>query len=73
MKTKNIIIAAILLGTIITQSCTKEYARIEGIGSITTQTLNLQDFSGIIASGADDVVISYGTEQKVEATGHSNI
>ena len=44
MKTKNIIIAAILLGTIITQSCTKEYARIEGIGSITTQTLNLRDF-----------------------------
>lgn len=73
MKTKNIIIAAILLGTIITQSCTKENARIEGTGSITTQTLNLQDFSGFVASGADDVVINYGSEQKVEVTGHSNI
>ena len=73
MKTKNIIIAAILLGTTITQSCTKEYARIEGTGSIVTQTLNLRDFSGIAAAGADDVVISYGPEQKVEVTGHSNI
>lgn len=73
MKTLNIIIAAILLGTVITQSCTKEYGRIEGIGSITTQTLYLQDFSGIAAAGADDVVINYGSEQKVEVTGHSNI
>jgi len=73
MKTKNIIIAAILSGTIITQSCTKEYARIEGTGSITTQTLNLRDFSGISAAGADDVVISYGPEQLVEVTGHPNI
>ena len=73
MKTKNIIIAAILLGTIITQSCTKEYTRIEGTGSIITQTLNLRDFNGIAGAGADDVVISYGPEQKVEVTGHSNI
>jgi len=73
MKTINIIIAAILLGTIVTQSCTKEYARIEGTGSIVTQTLNLRDFNGIAAAGADDVVISYGPEQKVEVTGHSNI
>ena len=73
MKTKNIIIAAILLGTIITQSCTKEYTRIEGTGSIITQTLNLRDFNGIAAAGADNVVISYGPEQKVEVTGHLNI
>ena len=73
MKTQNIIIAAILLGTIVTQSCTKEYDRIEGTGSIVTQTLNLRDFNGIAAAGADNVVISYGPEQKVEVTGHSNI
>lgn len=62
MKTKNIIIAAILLGTIITQSCTKEYTRIEGTGSIITQTLNLRDFNGIAVAGTDDIVISYGPE-----------
>ena len=28
---------------------------------------------GIAAAGADDVFISYGPEQKVEVTGHSNI
>ena len=73
MKTKNIIIASILLSTIISQSCTKEYQRIEGQGSITTETLYLQDFTGIAAAGADDVIISYGSEQKVEVTGHPNI
>jgi len=73
MRTKNIIIASILLSTIISQSCTKEYSRIEGIGTITTETLYLQDFSGIAAANADDVFISYGPEQKVEVTGHPNI
>ena len=73
MKTKNIIIAASLLATIATQSCTKEYSSIEGIGTITTETLYLNDFSGIAMEGADDVIISYGPEQKVEVTGHPNI
>jgi len=73
MKTKNIIIAATLLATIATQSCTKEYSRIEGIGTITTETLHLSDFSAIAVEGADDVIISYGPEQKVEVTGHPNI
>jgi hypothetical protein len=73
MKTKNIIIASILLSTIISQSCTKEYQRIEGQGSITTETLYLQEFSGIAAEGADDVFISYGSEQEVKVTGHPNI
>ena len=73
MKTKNIIIAAILFATVVTQSCTKEFSRIEGTGAITTETLYLEDFTGIDMVGADDVTISYGTEQKVEVTGHSNI
>jgi len=73
MKVKNIIIASILLSTVISQSCTKEYQRIEGQGSITTETLYLQEFSGIAAAGADNVFISYGPEQKVEVTGHPNI
>jgi hypothetical protein len=73
MKTSNIIFTAILFAAIITQSCTKEYSRIEGMGAITTETLYLDDFSGIDMEGADDVTISYGTEQKVEVTGHPNI
>lgn len=73
MRTKNIIIASILLSTIISQSCTKEESRIEGNGTITTETLYLEDFTGIAAEGADDVFISYGPEQKVEVTGHPNI
>ena len=73
MKIANIIIAATLLATIVTQGCTKEFSQIEGIGTITTETLTLQEFSGIAMEGADNVIISYGPEQKVEVTGHSNI
>jgi hypothetical protein len=73
MKTSNIVIAALLFATIVTQSCTKEFSQIEGIGTITTETLTLQEFSGIAMEGADNVIISYGPEQKVEVTGHSNI
>jgi len=73
MKTTNIFIAATLRATLVTTSCTKEYSRIEGIGTITTETLLLEDFSGIVVEGADDVFISYGPEQKVEVTGHPNI
>lgn len=73
MKTSNIIIAATLFATIVTQSCTKEFSRIEGIGTITTETLDISEFTGIVVEGADDVIISYGPEQKVEVTGHPNI
>ena len=73
MKTSNAIIAATIFATLVTQSCTKEYSQIEGIGTITTETLHLSDFSGIAAEGVDEVFISYGTEQKVEVTGHPNI
>lgn len=73
MKTSKIFIAVTLLAAIVSQSCTKEFSRIEGIGAITTETLYLSDFSGIDMEGADDVFISYGTEQKVEVTGHPNI
>lgn len=73
MRTSNIIIAATLFATIVTQSCTKEFTHIEGIGTITTETLELSDFSGIAAEGADNIFIYYGPEQKVEVTGHPNI
>lgn len=73
MKTLNIIITTVICVAITTQSCTKEFSRIEGEGTITTETLKLSDFSGIHMEGADDIIISYGTEQKVEVTGHPNI
>jgi hypothetical protein len=73
MKTSNIIIAAAFSALLITQSCTKEFSRIEGMGNITTETLYLDDFSKIAVEGADDVVINYGPEQKVVVTGHPNI
>lgn len=73
MKTSNIIIAATLFATIVTQSCTKEYSQIEGIGTITSETLYLNDFSKIAVEGIDNVFITYGPEQKVEVTGHPNI
>ena len=73
MKTRNIIIAAILFTGLATQSCTKEWARIEGTGDVTTETLFVSDFSKISMEGADNVFISYGDEQHVEVTGHPNI
>ncbi len=72
MKTSNIILAAMFVA-IVSQGCTKENARIEGIGTITTETLVLDDFSGIRLNGADHVFISHGAQQKVEVTGHPNI
>ena len=73
MKTSKIITAVAILAAIVSQSCTKQYSRIEGMGAITTETLYLDNFTGIHMEGADDVTISYGTEQKVEVTGHPNI
>jgi hypothetical protein len=73
MKTSNILIAVSFVAAFITSSCTKEFSRIEGVGTITTETLYLQEFSGIYMEGADNVVISYGPEQEVEVTGHPNI
>jgi hypothetical protein len=73
MKTTNFIITAILFTGIVTQSCTKERERIDGIGTVTTETLNLPEFSRINMEGADNVFISNGAEQRVEVTGHPNI
>ncbi len=73
MKTTNLIITAILFTGIITQSCTKEWAKIDGIGSVTSETLRLPEFNRISMEGADNVFITYGEVQHVEVTGHPNI
>lgn len=70
---KNTIIKGSLLlmlsGFLMMASCTKE----SGQGPLITKTLNIADFSGVIMPGADDVVITYGKEQKVVAIGNENV
>ena len=73
MKTTSITLTLIVTLAFLSQSCTKEYSRIEGIGTVSTETLDLDEFSAIRLEGADNVDISYGTVQKVEVTGHPNI
>jgi len=73
MKKINITIVAIAIAGLMAASCTKEEVRIEGIGTVTTRTLNIADFDKIASSGVDDVIIKYGAEQYVEVTGHPNI
>ncbi len=73
MKNIKIITTTILFASLMATSCTKESARIEGIGTITTKTLDVANFSKIFLEGVDDVVISYGPFQEVTVTGHPNI
>ena len=71
-KTQITIVAVIIAGLLAT-SCTKEQIRIEGEGTITSQTLNVADFSRLAISGVDDVYIQHGRQQKVEVKGHPNL
>ena len=73
MKKSKIIITAIISLAIIAQSCEKQFTRIDGYGPIVSETLQLADFSKINMTGADDVYITFGAEQKVEVEGHRNI
>ena len=71
MKKSNLIIVAIAITGLLTQSCTKD--RIEGLGEIDTMILQVDQFTGIAQEGASDVYISYGETQEVKVTGHPNI
>ena len=71
MKKSNLIIVAIAIAGLLTQSCTKD--RIEGLGEIDTMILQVDQFNGIAQEGASDVYISYGETQEVKVTGHPNI
>ena len=73
MKNNQIVIVAIIIAGLMAQSCEKMSNQIEGIGTITTNTLQLDEFTKIKAEGADDVIISYGPVQEVKVTGHPNI
>ena len=54
-------------------SCSDDNLCITGNGLIRTQEIAIADFTGIKTYGNDHVIISQGTSQKVEVTGHSNI
>jgi len=73
MKKTQITIVAIIIAGLMAQSCEKMNARIEGIGAITTNVLQVDEFDRIRVEGADNVIISYGPEQEVSVTGHPNI
>lgn len=71
MKKSNLIIVAIAIAGLLTQSCTKD--RIEGLGEIDTVILQMDQFTGIAYEGSMDVYITYGETQEVKVTGHPNI
>jgi hypothetical protein len=73
MKNTHIAIIAIIITGLTAQSCDKLSNQMEGIGTITTNTLQVDEFTKINMEGADDVYISYGQEQEVSVTGHPNI
>ncbi len=73
MKNTHIAIIAIIITGLSAQSCEKMSNQIEGIGTITTNTLQVDDFTKINTVGSDNVYISYGADQEVTVTGHPNI
>lgn len=73
MKTIHTILFVSILGILSLTSCQDGWFCIKGEGEIITETLSLDDFSGIEVSHATDVVISQGPVQIVEAEGHGNI
>jgi hypothetical protein len=73
MKNLKLSIVAIAIASLLNSNCTKELIRFEGEGSITTEKLQIDDFTSIHIEGVDDVIITYGTEQEVTVTGHPNI
>src|SRR5210317_1429668 len=74
IKMKNLLTIALMLSIIFaTSSCSTDNDCITGSGSVITQTIQLESFSGIQSSGSDSVIISQGDVQEVTVTGHSNI
>jgi len=73
MKNTHIAIVAIFFAGLMAESCEKLSTQIDGIGAITTNTLQVDEFTKISAEGADNVNIFYGPVQEVSVTGHPNI
>lgn len=73
MKNNQSILLAFLGLALFLSSCESNYYYIEGNGNIISKTLELEKFTGINMTGAEDVIISYGEEQHVSVTGDANI
>jgi hypothetical protein len=73
MKNKNRFGLAIIGLVLLATSCETDTYFIEGNGDIVTETLLVNDFTGINMSGAADINIFYGSEQEVLVTGDANI
>lgn len=73
MKNSKLFIVVVLFASLLTSSCTKSRLPIQGNGDIVTETLDINPFTKLEMNGAFETVIKYGTEQKVEVTGDSNI
>lgn len=63
----------LLFSIIMYSSCSTDDDCITGQGAITTETIELSSFSGVISSGSDTVIISQAATQEVTVTGHPNI
>ncbi|MFC2089542.1 GIN domain-containing protein [Bacteroidota bacterium] len=69
---RSVLLVGIIISMAVLSSCDYGYY-IVGEGPIVTETLELDEFSGINMLGAEDVEISYGETQEVEVRGHANI
>ncbi|MFC2080417.1 head GIN domain-containing protein [Bacteroidota bacterium] len=73
MKTRMNIVIGLILATLIFTSCEYDMYYITGGGGVVSETLEVDEFTGINMMGAEDVVISYGDVQEVTVIGHANI
>jgi hypothetical protein len=71
MKTQLINLFALVFVASLFVACEKD--TITGIGEITTQTLQVNDITGINFEVAGSVILTQGPIQQITATGHSNI
>jgi hypothetical protein len=73
MKTQKLKTIAILLISILITSCSNNDDCTVGSGTIVTETISINTFSGIITSGLDNVNITQSDVQEVTVTGYQNI
>lgn len=73
MKTLNLKTVVILAISIILTACSNDDDCTVGSGTIITETISLNAFSGIITSGSDNVTITQSDVQEVKVTGYPNI
>lgn len=73
MKTLNLKTVVILAISIILTACSNDDDCTVGSGTIITETISINSFSGIITSGSDNVNITQSDVQEVKVTGYPNI